>query len=222
MAWPVVRNPVGVVAALLLTSFFGVVLAQSPAPDPKAAANAARAQQDRIRVLEDQVRTQQERIRTLEERTRTALADAEAERKRADAIVQFANRRIAEEIEGAKRSVQQSTVDLEQLRYEFQRNVGLLQEVVAATLKREADAARERWLWIGGALLLGALGGALGMWKLQPRAPAEDDQLVALTAESIADLVDLPADYRGATGGGAVPAAIALANSGDLNASAAR
>src|SRR5512141_3068662 len=96
MAWQVVRNPVGVVAALLLSSFFGVVFAQGPAPDPKAAANAAKAQQDRIRTLEDQVRTQQERIRTLDERTRTAVADAEAERKRADAIVQFASRRIAE------------------------------------------------------------------------------------------------------------------------------
>lgn len=205
----------------------GAAFAQTPVPDAGAGAVPSRAQQERIRALEEQVRSQQERIRVQEEqlkagsaaearvqeaekRAATAVADAQAERKRAESIAEYANRRIAEEIAESQRSAREATIDLERLRHEYQRDVGSLQKLVQANVERAAAAERERLAWGALALLLGIAGGAFGYRALlrQPDAePVEPD------VHQLADLVDLPADAT---------AASAMTNAGELDTAAAR
>lgn len=212
---------------MLAIALAGAALAQAQVPDARPGAPASRSQQERIRALEEQVRVQQERIRALEEqlktgstaetraheaekRASTAVADAAAERRRAEYIAEYANRRIAEEIAESQRSAREATVDLERLRHDYQRDVGSLQKLVQANVERAAAAERERLAWGTLALLLGVAGGAFGYRALRQRPAAEP---VEPDAHELADLVDLPAD---------LPTASALTNAGELDAATAR
>lgn len=169
------------------------VLGALPAPavtqeSSRAGPAGTRAQQDRVRALEEVVSTQQARIRTLEERTRTtasavalagaaeqraraAEAEAADERRRADAIIGHANQRVVDATADAERRIRQTSADLEQLRYQYDREVAGLQRLVEETAARVGAAERERWLWAAGALLLGVAGGIGGvrLWAARRR-----------------------------------------------------
>jgi hypothetical protein len=148
-------------AALLVAAAPGPGAAQDAG---KSAAAAQRAQQERIRALE-------ERAETAERRMRNAEAEAADERRRADAVVQHANHRIADSIADAERRARQAGVDLEQVRRDYDLEVGGLQRLLVETAARVRAVEIERWVWSALALALGVVGGILVRGFAQRSAP---------------------------------------------------
>jgi hypothetical protein len=165
-------------AALLVAAAPGLAAAQDAG---KATAAAPRAQQERIRALE-------ERVETAERRARNAESEAADERRRADAIVQHANHRIADSIADAERRARQATVDLEQVRRDYDLEVGGLQRLLVETAARVHAAEIERWVWSAIALALGVAGGILVRGFAQRPSP-----VAAATAPAAAASVEFVA-----------------------------
>jgi hypothetical protein len=150
------------------------------AQDRAGAAAALRAHQERIRALEDQVRVQNERIRVLE-------YEAADERRRADAILAHANRRVTEATAEAERKARLTGAELAQLRLTYQTETAALQSIVETATARASAAEQERWVWGALALLVGLPVGAFAFRTRRPAPRLQPEAAMAVVATAAAD-----------------------------------
>jgi hypothetical protein len=108
--------------------------------------------------LREQLRRQNDRIQALE-------AELDYERRRAEAVAAYANKRVADAIAATEQRAGETAADLQQLRAEYEREVGALQRLFEDASRRASEAERSGLLWGGLALPIGA---AIG-WLVRRR-----------------------------------------------------